>query len=379
MYLEEKIHEINSILSILEGEPVAVWCLGKHTEKFMEHTDILNCNIRFFIDKKADCHPVKKAYGKPLYSPDEADLDSVACIVISSYRFQNEIQEDIVNRGYKGKIVLLYTEADEGEFYLLPDKKNESYYFTGDYMTWEEAEKDSSGYEEQSILDKVLNSTKLVISGEACFERDSVAFYYRDYNFRLVSIFGLLARKKSSIGILDFGGALGSEYWKNREILHQFGVEFSWNIVEQEHYVEMGNKQVANNELHFYKTIEEIKTEIDFVLISSVLQYIEEYETVIEQVLKLHPQHIMIDLQPVSNENRICVQHVGKNIYEASYPLRIIAEKNLLKFFDKEYDLQIALDVGGENNLLCVDGKKFQYMCYWFKRREKNMKKLNAL
>jgi len=372
MYLEEKIKEINNILSVIGKEVVAVWGVGKHTDQLVKYTDILKYNICFFVDRNADEHPVSKAYGRPLYLPDMVDLSNADCIVISSYRFQNEIKEEIINRGYKGKIILLYTDKDEGDFYYLPDLKNESFYFTGDYKTWEEAEAKSNGYTEQSILNKVLDSTKLVMSGKACFERDSVAFYYREYNYRLISIFGLLARKKPKIGVLDYGGALGSEYWKNREILHRFGVNFSWNIIEQEHYVEIGETQVANDELHFYKNIDKLNIEINLVLFSGVLQYIDKYKIITEQVLRLKPEHILVDLQAVGNRDRICVQHVGKKIYQASYPIRIINERSLLDCFNKEYELQVDLEVEKNNPFLYVDGRKFQYKCYWFKRKEEN-------
>ncbi|MCB0370392.1 MAG: hypothetical protein KDD45_13455, partial [Bdellovibrionales bacterium] len=54
--------------------------------------------------------------------------------------------------------------------------KTKKYGWHGNYATWQEAEKESEGYDKQIIVEKVRASLKKVEHGEAVFERDSVLF-----------------------------------------------------------------------------------------------------------------------------------------------------------------------------------------------------------
>ena len=48
--------------------------------------------------------------------------------------------------------------------------------FKGDYSSWAEASANSTGYDSEEILAKVLAATLKVKHGEATFERDSMLF-----------------------------------------------------------------------------------------------------------------------------------------------------------------------------------------------------------
>ena len=62
--------------------------------------------------------------------------------------------------------------------------------FRGPFATWGEASANSTGYDADRILQKVLAATLKVRNGEAQFERDSVLFYKPDFVWPLLS--GLL-------------------------------------------------------------------------------------------------------------------------------------------------------------------------------------------
>ncbi|HRP59240.1 MAG TPA: hypothetical protein PK833_02995, partial [Vicingus sp.] len=57
------------------------------------------------------------------------------------------------------------------------------YGWTGNYKSWEEAQKKCSGYDSEIIFNRVKNALLKVKSGEAVFERDSVIFYKIQYSF----------------------------------------------------------------------------------------------------------------------------------------------------------------------------------------------------
>lgn len=95
--------------------------------------------------------------------------------------------------------------------------------------------------------------------------------------------------------------------------------------------------------MHFEYTISHValKNKINFVLLSSCLQYLENYEEIIEEILNLKARYIFIDRTLVSDHEYICIQEVPKAIYEAKYPVLIFDENNLLNRFKKDYDLII--------------------------------------
>src|SRR4051812_16031823 len=86
--------------------------------------------------------------------------------------------------------------------------------FTGDYDSWEAAQKDSTGYNTEIILDRTCAALLKVKNGAAVFERDSVLFDQPQYSFGLMA--GLLRAAMMNNGrlsVLDFGGSLGTSYF----------------------------------------------------------------------------------------------------------------------------------------------------------------------
>lgn len=365
MFFEQKVERIDHILENLGKSAIAVWGVGVHTEKLAAYTGLLKYNIIFFVGKNADFYVDHHIYGRPVYDPKEADFSQVDYILISTYKYQNDILAFLNQNGLSEKAVSCYFEEDEGEFYFLPRKNGKNFYFSGKFDSWNDAAQYAAGYHEESIVKKVLEATKQVIQGKACFERDSVLFYHKEFNFRLISIFGVLASCKQHIEILDFGGALGSEYWKNREFLHKFGVEFTWNIVEQDHYVEIGNREISNGELRFCSDICQLEhSRPDILILSGVLQYLPDYKKILSDLLDLLPRYILIERQIVSDQTRICVQYVSENIYQASYPVRIIEEQELLDLLGSRYIKLMEFGSKADGDKAYVDGKEIRYKGY---------------
>ena len=210
--------------------------------------------------------------------------------------------------------------------------------FYGNYSTFEEAASQSLGYDSSAILEKVLEATLKVYRGEAAFERDSVAFNEIDYNWPLTA--GLMwaaARSGGRLGVVDFGGALGSSYFQNRLFLSGLP-EVCWSVVEQKNYVEAGRKYIKSDILSFHETIESclIDKSPNLFLLSSVLQYLPDPYNVIRLINKSNASFLIVDrttLSPVSNDS-ICIQKVPESIYKASYPAWIFSEERLLSSFD---------------------------------------------
>lgn len=217
------------------------------------------------------------------------------------------------------------------------------YGWSGNYSSWQEASAQTSGYDTEIIFDRVKNALLKVKNGEAAYERDSVIFDKVHYSFPLLSALSLIALKNNrKLSVLDFGGSLGSSYYQNRSFFKDLE-QFNWCIVEQKHFVEEGKKSFADNNLHFFYDVDSCMAaqQIDVVLLSSVLQYLEKPYEFLDFILAKNIPYIIIDRAPMFSEapDRITIQTVPKNIYDAKYPCWILNEKKAINHIQKSYDL----------------------------------------
>jgi putative methyltransferase (TIGR04325 family) len=212
----------------------------------------------------------------------------------------------------------------------------------GDYLSWADARKASSGYDAHTILEKTRESLLRVKRGEAAFERDSVTFETIEYNWPVLT--GLTysaALSNGELNVVDFGGSLGSGYFQHRDFLRGLR-SLMWNVVEQPHYVDAGRKDFQDQHLAFYKSIDEclMENRPDVGLLSSVLQYLEDPFEVLGQIATTSINTLIIDRTPFSHEHRhrLCVQTVPRDIYSASYPSWIFSKTKFLAALDDTWD-----------------------------------------
>lgn len=208
------------------------------------------------------------------------------------------------------------------------------YGWKGNYKNWEEVKNISIGYDDSVIIKKVLLSTNTVIQGNAEYERDGLLFYEESINWNLLASIFLASNR--DLNIIDFGGAFGSTYFQNRKILNAL-TKVSWNIVEQKSFVEASNKIIKQNNLNFYYSIDDAyeANNSNVILFSSVLQYLENYHSILMNAFEKKFEYIIIDRTPFSQSDteRITLQVIPTWIYKSSYPCRIFSKSNLLEFF----------------------------------------------
>lgn len=227
---------------------------------------------------------------------------------------------------------------------IIKSSTRRKYGWFGHYENWNDAKKNSSGYGDNKILQKVRSSLLKVKKGEAVYERDSVIFSKIHYSWSfLSSLMFACAKSEGRIGVLDFGGSLGSTYFQNKKFLDRLK-NVSWNIVEQSNFVDVGKKEFEDKRLHFYYNIDNcIKEERpNILLFSSVLQYIEKPYELLNRLTKRNFDFILIDRTPFSKngKDRIALQKVPPQIYNASYPCHIFNEQKFIDYFkNKNYKL----------------------------------------
>lgn len=223
----------------------------------------------------------------------------------------------------------------------------QKYGFWGDYGSWVEAEKMCGGYNSISILAKVKQSALKVKNGEAVFERDSVIYNCAEHNYPLLTcLFYISGILKNRLRLLDFGGSLGNTYYQCRDLLVHLE-EVQWSVVEQRHFVECGQKYFQDNSLDFFFNIDDCigQKPKDVLLLSSVIQYLEQPYVFIQKVFICNFAYIIIDRTPFFDfPDRITVQKVSPEIYEASYPAWFFNRNKFMDFIAAYYDLIFEWD-----------------------------------
>ncbi len=220
---------------------------------------------------------------------------------------------------------------------------NNSYDLSENYRTWDEAVRNSTGYDSEIILEKTKTALLKVKNGDAVYERDSVLFDEVEYVWPLLAgLMWVAAEARGNLNVLDFGGSLGSTYFQNRAFLRRLP-DVRWNIVEQPKYVDMGKKWFEDDYLKFYLRAEDClaETQPNVVILSSVLQYLECPYDKLRELLELDCEYIIIDRTPFwdSSTDRLCVQNVPPTIYPASYPSWIFSMQRFKEHFNNEWNI----------------------------------------
>lgn len=245
--------------------------------------------------------------------------------------------------------------------------------FTGDYASWQDASSHAGSYAESHILEKSRDALLKVVKGEAACERDTVVFDHVEYSYPLLAnLLHVASLNDNRLGVLDFGGALGSSYYQNRAYLSHLA-KLRWSVVEQLHFVQCGRQYFATESLHFHESAEEAvrkEGQPDVLLLSSVLQYLEDSAEMLRRLLDLRIKTIIVDRAPVlfNAPTRLTVQVVPPSIYPASYPCRLYNERDFIGLFEQKYKLMDQFDAT-IGSTITLDGAAGRYRGYLFNLR----------
>jgi len=241
--------------------------------------------------------------------------------------------------------------------FTLKKKKKNKYGWFGDYKNWDELAALSGGYEANTILEITKESLLKVKNGEAVYERDSVLFDKKLYPYSLISALLYAAVDcGGALNVLDFGGSLGSTYYQVRDLIPS-SVKLHWSVVEQTDYVRCGQELFEDQILKFHFTIAESEAskKTDVLLLSSVIQYLEKPHDFLKEIQGFDFKYIILDRTSFIKANqpdRLTLQIVPPDIYEAKYPAWFFNEKKLLEHFSN-YDIKVEFEsyVPGEQDI----------------------------
>ncbi len=247
--------------------------------------------------------------------------------------------------------------------------------WSGDYTSWAEAKMDCEGYDKKEILDKVLKAVLKVKSGEAAYERDSVAFSDLEYSgYLLDALLESAAMQKGRLHVVDFGGSLGSTYFQYKSLLHDVK-DLRWAVVEQSHFVRAGSEHVADDSLSFYTDITEpLRIQEPMVLLlCSVLGYLENPYEQLGKLLGNGFSVVLIDRTGFieGRNERLTKQTVPESIYKASYPMLFFNEAKF-KSFIHNYNYIITVEDDSEfaHPRVLDDGRKVYWKGFVLKKED---------
>ncbi len=208
--------------------------------------------------------------------------------------------------------------------------------FSGRYASWQEAASQCQGYDASIIFQKTCQATLAVHWGEAAFERDSVLFHKPEYRWEvLAALLWQASRDEGRMRVMDFGGALGSVYYQSRAFLRDLP-EVKWGVVEQAHYIDFGNRELAGEALKFFPAMRDCLSAItpNVLLFGGVLQYLEKPFDLLGEALAYGLPAIVFDKMALalSEEDHLVIQRVPPSIYDASYPAWFLSESRLKAF-----------------------------------------------
>jgi putative methyltransferase (TIGR04325 family) len=209
--------------------------------------------------------------------------------------------------------------------------------YAGDYPTWAAALRDSRGYDDVTITEKVVAAARAVRDGQAAWERDTVLFHTPAKN---EPVFAALrqaaAANHGRLHVVDFGGALGSTWWQHRAWLGDIA-EVRWWIVEQPALVVAGRREFTIEPLRFFESLAAAASAgaPDTLVLSGVLSYLESPHAMLAEARQLGFRRLIIDRTGfvARGRDRLTVQHVPPSIYDASYPSWFFARGPFLQAF----------------------------------------------
>ncbi len=230
---------------------------------------------------------------------------------------------------------------------LLGDRRTWTAY-AGRYRSWEDALRDSSGYDSAIILNRVLEATRRVAATPGLWERDSVVFDSNEVNQPVLDcLLAVAASAGGRLCVLDFGGSLGSVWWQHRPHLAHLN-RIRWCVVEQPAFAEVGRREFQTEELLFFDTVQSCiaQESPNVILLSSVLPYVKTPYELIDALSETECENMIVDRTGFTpgDKDLLTVQYVPSNIYRASYPCWFLSEARFRSKMREVWDVRKRWD-----------------------------------
>lgn len=230
----------------------------------------------------------------------------------------------------------------------------------GNFESWTNLQPLITGYDSDHILQNCKAALLKIRNGEAVYERDTQLFDNIQYDWVLLAnLLKIAVENDGNLCVVDFGGSLGSTYYQNKSFLS--GIKnLKWCIIEQENFVKCGKETFQTEQLEFYYTINDCLKHYNpnVILLSSVLQYLEEPLGLLDEIGESNIPHLILDrISVVDRENDLLtIQNVPDTFYKAKLGHWFFSKQKLLAKLAPKFQLIVEESSFAEESIL-LEGK----------------------
>jgi len=162
----------------------------------------------------------------------------------------------------------------------------------GPYLSYNEAIVKAHGYHDPVILKKVQSAVCEVINNPCGYERDGTVFSHYPKALKIRELLYKYLLRGSLV--VDFGGGLGGTFINHRDL---FDSSHKCIVVEQPNFVEAGRAIAIryNFPINFLESLDELHEKPDILIVSAVLQYVNDLDLVLQGLAKLNSKIIILD------------------------------------------------------------------------------------
>ena len=193
--------------------------------------------------------------------------------------------------------------------------------------SWAQGVKQSSGYDTANTAVPFLANTKKMLLDLSKLSHTSSRFQ----QIATAMMFCLAETgfdESHTYRILDVGGGGGDYYFYFQKFIP--GLQLNWTVLETKTFAE-SFKSGTTDQISWIDSVDFLEPAYDIVLMSGVLQYIEEWNYVLETVAKVSNFMILnrLPLTP-SNDDRVALQRSKYGKMRNSYPAHFFSESKFL-------------------------------------------------
>jgi putative methyltransferase (TIGR04325 family) len=193
--------------------------------------------------------------------------------------------------------------------------------------SWGDATSRSSGYQSPQTINSLIGS-------DPVSEQNHVSENLIGSRFQQVASAFLegvaSAQLQTTIRVLDIGGGLGEYFFLLEKIVPSLTVH--WTIVETSAVCELAIRTVpAQTNLVWTDSVDHAEGNFDIVLMSSVIQYVENpYELLNIGIEKSN--FLILNRCPLTESKKgvVCIQRPGFFESKGSYPVHMLSEAQLI-------------------------------------------------
>lgn len=238
----------------------------------------------------------------------------------------------------------------------------------------------NQSYENKDLCNVVAQKTKAYISA-------TLTEQIEDADFFLLAIINMYLQEigKTTITVVDFGGACGVHYFTMQKLLSNTNITLNWIVVET---TEMVNAAIAaglqTNNLKFLDSLSKITDSVDVLHSSCALHYVSKPMDVLQQMLKLNPKFLAFNrmfFDETENAEAIFIQTsklsnngigaMPSNFKDQTiqYPCTLFSLKKFRENIGKTHHTKMMVKQPNERSFLC--GMKINKLALLYEIKEK--------